>query len=268
MYGLRGGFTSLMLLALAMQTTASSQQPALYQETVSPSIDVEYGSSRPILDAAGWVVGIPRKIMLLNSRVDNHRVSDETVASVADYLARRDVGGVKVRVNQWDPIGEWQRLVDNKNVGAGWKYTVGTLHHIRYLVAPGRLFGGEYYNPFTDTVNIFSDVPELGLVESAYAHDVRSKTHPGTYATVQSLPLVSLWHETKATDDVLRYVALYGTPEEVRRARRLLYSRYGSAVGGELGSVVPAGDALKWVGAGAGHLTALERNRRAQTPQQ
>ena len=248
------------LALLAFVPTCVGEEPAWYYAAPDVNLDVEYGSRRPVLDVAGWVVGIPRKLLMLDSRVDNHRVSGETVDKVTDYMARKDLESVKLRVNQWDPIGEWQRLVSNDRVAPGWKYTFGTLHHLRYTFMPGRLFGRDEYNPFTNTVSIYSDVPTLGMVESAYAHDVRQRNNRGAYASLQSLPLVAMWHETLATDDVLRYTALYGTPEEIAKARRILYSRYGSELGGEIGGVVSGADALKVIGAGVGHLSALRRN--------
>ncbi len=224
------------------------------------AVDVEYGMKRPVLDTAGWIVGIPRKIMLWDHRVDNHDVTDETVDAVADYIGSQQIDDVKVRVNQYDPLGEWRRLVSNKRIGPGWRYTLGTLHQIRYTFLPGRLFGRDEYNPYTNTVSIYSDVPAIGMVESAYAKDVQQRELPGTYAAVQSLPVASLWHETRATDDVVRYVSVYGTPEEIAKTRKLLYARYGAEVGGELGDIVSGAGNLEWIGAGAGHLTAYQRN--------
>ena len=84
-------------------------------------VDVEFGSRRPILDGAGWVLGAPRKLLFWNRRVDNHAVSDQTVNSVTGFLADYRINDVKVRVNQYDPIGEWRRLVANDRISPGWK---------------------------------------------------------------------------------------------------------------------------------------------------
>ena len=190
-------------------------------------------------------------------------MTDETVDTVANYLGSQQLEQVKVRVNQYDPLGEWRRLVSNKRIAPGWRYTLGALHQIRYTFLPGRLFGRDEYNPYTNTVSIYSDVPAMGLVESAYAKDLHQRERPGTYAAVQSLPFASLWHETKATDEIVRYVSLYGTPEEIAKTRQLLYARYGAEIGGELSNVLPVPtDNLQWIGAGAGHVTAYGKNRK------
>src|SRR5438445_8892434 len=87
---------------------------------------IERGQSRPVLDGVGWVFGIPSKIVLWDRRVDNHSVSLETEAAIAEYLAINDLTSVKVRLNQYAPGDEWRRLVANSAVGPGWRYTLGT----------------------------------------------------------------------------------------------------------------------------------------------
>jgi hypothetical protein len=223
---------------------------------------VEYGTKRPIIDGVGWVVGIPRKVLLWDQRADNHAVSEETVGEVAGYLHERGVKDVKVRVNQYAPLQEWKRLTQNKNVGAGWRYTLGTLSCLEYTLLPGRIFGGDNYNPYTNSVYLYSDMPAMGLAESAYAKDVQNRKYPGTYAAVQSLPLVSMYHETLATGEVMEYVAIRGSAEEQEKIRRDLYARYGMELGGEFGRVLPDGSTLfPIVGAIGGHGVATYKDK-------
>ncbi len=169
---------------------------------------IEYGEPRPIIDSVGWMFGLPRRILLWDQRVDNHQVSKETVTAVGEYLATNRIDGVAIRVNQYAPLDEWRRLRTNQQVGAGWRYTFGLGHWVAYTLFPGRIWGGDWYNPYSNTVHLYSDVPQLGLVETAYAKDIASQEFPGTYATVQTLPIIALWHETKATNDVVSYIAL------------------------------------------------------------
>ncbi|MFO0819722.1 MAG: hypothetical protein U1A77_17370 [Pirellulales bacterium] len=232
-----------------------------------PTIDIEYGSRRPLIDGIGWVVGIPRKLLLWDSRADNHQVSSETTQDISAYLADRQLSDVKVRVNQYAPIEEWKRLVANKRVGAGWRYTIGLLKQVEYTLLPGRIFGGDEYNPYTNSLYVYSDVPALGLAESAYAKDVHQRDYPGTYATAQTLPIIAMWHETLATQEVLQYVAIRGEPDEIASTRRILYARYGMELGGELDSVVsPSGVRIgglyQVIGAVGGHVAAGVENVR------
>ena len=43
---------------------------------------------------------------------------------------------VKVRLNQYAPIAEFKRLVKNKSVGAGWRYTIGIIVNLFYTILP------------------------------------------------------------------------------------------------------------------------------------
>lgn len=258
---------ALMCSSVAAQDKTAVQQISYEQAPVSTceddcsiacgNVDVEIGSKAPLIDGAGWVLGIPRKILLWDRRADNHDVSDQTVGEVAEYIDQRGLNDVKVRINQYDPGGEWKRLVANKRVGAGWRYTVGTITTLGYTILPGRLFGRDNYNPYTNTLSVYSDAPALALAEAAYAKDVHERQLPGTYATVQGLPLVSMWHETLATGEVLEYVAIRGSADDQQQMRRQLYARYGMELGGAISGVLPdGGTVFPVIGAASGHAVA------------
>ena len=266
--GLRriSGLVLLVLLFLCSETRAEESatgkriQQASYCDSTS-SVDIEVGSRRPVIDSVGWFFGIPRKVLLWDRRADNHDVSDSTVDEVAQYLDDRQLRDVKVRVNQYAPGDEWRRLAENKRVGAGWRYTVGALRTLGYTLLPGRLFGHDNYNPYTNTLSVYSDAPTLALAEAAYAKDVHQRKLPGTYATVQILPLVAMWHETLATGEVQQYVAIHGSKDEQEDVRRQLYARYGMELGGAIGDVLPDGGVLfPVVGAAGGHAVASVKN--------
>jgi hypothetical protein len=233
------------------------------QSEASKPICVERGEERPLIDAAGWVFGIPRKVLLWDRRAHNHAVSDQTVGEVTNYLANENLGSTVVRVNQYAPIKEWQRLASNDKIAPGWRYTVGSLKWLKYTLVPGRLFGKDEYNPYTNSVYLYSDMPMLGLAEAAYAKDVSRRERPGTYAAVQELPFVALWHETNATDEVIQYVSIHGSSEEMHKVRHDLYARFGIETAGVVSQVLPDGSGLfAIIGTLAGHTTATIENRK------
>ena len=256
-----------VLLCLAAQN-AGAQQAIGHCDQQACDWDVERGRPRPVIDTLGWLIGAPSKLLLWDRRAKNHHVSEDTIRHVTGYLRDRQLYGVKVRVNQYDPIGEWDRLVENTRISPGWKYTAGLLCHLRYTFLPGRVFGHDEYNPYTDSLSLYSDMPSLGMVEAAYARDVRQRECPGTYATLQTLPLISMWHETLATNEVITYIRVYGTKSQLREFRRDLYARYGVQLGNELETVLPDGSiVLQLAGAIAGHMAATCRNRTDDYPQ-
>jgi len=242
----------------------TGDQHARYYQAVTGEEQFERGKPRPVIDGVGWVVGIPNKVMLWDRRVDNHRVSPETENQLREYLAANELYDVKVRVNQYHPVDEWRRLRRNQRVSPGWRYTVGALHTLGYTVLPGRIFGGDRYNPYTNSLYVYSDAPPMSIVEAAYAKDVHTRDLPGTYAAVQDLPVVGLWHETLATRDALDYTYLACPPEDGKEAENLLYPRYGARVGGAVGSATGVVGFPTWIGAGGGHVVGRLQGRKAK----
>ncbi|MDX1930879.1 MAG: hypothetical protein SFV81_30420, partial [Pirellulaceae bacterium] len=62
---------------------------------------IQRGERRKVIDAIGWVVGIPGKILLWNRRVENHNIGPETEAAIAEYLQVNNLDTVRVRLNQY-----------------------------------------------------------------------------------------------------------------------------------------------------------------------
>jgi hypothetical protein len=91
-----------------------------------------------------------------------------TEGAIRQYLAVSGLDKVKVRVNQYDPAGEWQRLRDNHSVSGPVRYTIGTLSVVGCTVLPGRVFGGDHYNPYTNSVYLYSDVPAMAVYQGGY----------------------------------------------------------------------------------------------------
>lgn len=208
-------------------------------ELVGSGPQVQRGEPRKVIDAVGWVLGAPSKILLWDRRVDNHNVGHETEAAIVNYLDANGLDTVRVRVNQYRPGEDWGRLVDNKAVGAPWRYTLGALSVIGETIIPGRLFGGDHYNPFTNTVHLYSDVPAIALHEGAHAKDFARRKFKGSYAFAYLLPVVPLYHESLASRDATAYVDMFGSTEEQAESRRILYPAYGTYVGSAAGSFVP-----------------------------
>jgi len=200
---------------------------------------IERGKPRPIIDCIGWVFGIPGRVLLWDPRIDNHKISKKTESVVAQYIAENDLHHIKVRMNQYAPIEDWHRLRKNKTVGWPYRYTLGVLSLAGEAILPGRIVGGDHFNPFTSTVHLYSDVPAIGLHEAAHAKDFSRRDYPGTYALVYLLPIVPLWHEKIATGDVVDYVLRTDDEHLIRETYRVLYPAYGTYVGGAAGWVLP-----------------------------
>lgn len=224
---------------------------------------IERGQPRPIIDGIGWVVGIPQKIILWDRRVDDHDISPATEQAVAEYLAVNELNEVKVRLNQYAPQEEWRRLVANTSVAWGWRYTCGTLSWLGDTVLPGRIFGGDHFNPYTNTISLYSDIPAIAIHEGGHSKDFARRTYKGTYAAFYAIPGAPLWYESVATKDAIGYFRAERSSEEEQEAYRILYPAYGTYVGSTISDFSPGPSALIYAAAVIpGHVLGRMQARR------
>jgi len=191
---------------------------------------------RPIawVDGLGhYLFSLPNKLILWNWKIENHDVSQETELALRAYLEANDLHNVKVRINEYAPGGEWSRLVRNRQVGGFWRYTLGVLSTTLYTILPGRVFGGDQYNPYTNTINIYSDHISVVLHEGAHAKDFSQRQYKGFYAAARIIPLVPLYQEALATGDTVGLHRKEKAPEAEKDDYRVLYPAYGTYLAGE-----------------------------------
>lgn len=199
---------------------------------------IEIGKKHRYLDPVGNFFGIPAKLTLWDRRVDNHKISERTLLTMADYLESNNLGHVKVRANQYHPKDEWKRLRQNKTMSPLIRYTFGALSVARGAILPGRIFGGDHFNPYTQTIHLYSDVPAIALHEGGHAKDFSRREYQGLYTLAYSI--LPLWHETLATEDTFSYLETQGDPQMLAEADRILYPAYSTYVGSSLGNFSPA----------------------------
>lgn len=252
------------ILLLALTGAAQVGCTSLATRDYPPLAEVQYERGEPcdLVDIPANVLSIPSKILMWNRKVDNHCISMETERAVENYMVSNGLDTTKVRFNQYDPLGEWKRLGRNTAIPPLLRYTVGTAKTLGYTLCPGRLFGGDNYNPYTDTLSMYSDVPAVGMAEVAYAKNLRSRRHRGWYTFGQEFPIIGMHHEGKATEDVLNYLAVSGDPHLHREGYQVLYPRYGAAWGTSLGDIVggdinPAGTIAGGI---IGHIAGRKRS--------
>ncbi|MCA9033576.1 MAG: hypothetical protein KDA91_00540 [Planctomycetaceae bacterium] len=219
---------------------------------------IERGEPNVVVDSVGWVFGIPNKILLFDRRVENHNIDQQTETAIAGYLAQNELSSVKVRLNQYRPGDDWKRLVANKSVGAGWKYTLGTMSVLGETLFPGRLIGGDHFNPFTNTIHLYSNIPSIAYHEGGHAKDFAKREWKGTYAAAYLIPGVSLYHERLATQDAIDYVTVNGDRGQQKEAYEILYPAYGSYVGNVISGYIPFGYVGGVIG---GHIAGRIKSR-------
>jgi hypothetical protein len=229
----------------------------------------EYGEPNKTLDRIGYVVGFPARLLTLNKNVNNHHISPETLDKLRVYLEENDITDVFVVVDKYDPKDQWKRLRENDRISPFWRYSVGAITCVGYTVFPNRIFGGDRYNPFTNTLNLSSDVPAMVLAEAAYAKDIHGQRHPGAYASiVNDLPILTVWRQTRATSDIVAYARIHGDWTTEKQTYQVMYPQIGVGCIGPAGFFVPVvGPFMDLGGAVAGHVAgrtvaAIEESRR------
>ena len=202
---------------------------------------VSFGSPHKFLDASGWIwpVSLFSKLLLWNKKVDSHIVSTQTVAAVEQYLADNDLKDVKVRINDYSVGDEWRRTFRNKAVAPFWRYTFGFFSWLNYTMMPQRFFGGDNYNPYSNTINIYSDLKPVVLHESGHSKDFAGRTYKGNYAFLYGVvPFFNLYPEARASSDALSYLRAKDDTVGWKDGYKVLYPAYATYLGGNFGNLL------------------------------
>jgi hypothetical protein len=245
------GMLALALLAAGCATKpysfAAHQESDLTLRLRPGEPQIERGKPNAWIDGFGhYFFSLPTKLLLLNWKVDNHRIPPEVERSLETYLHANGLCHTKVRLNQYAPGGEWRRLFQNREMPAGWRYTLGLISVSLYTIFPERLLagfpligGGDHYNPFTNTLSIYSGSRPIVLHEGGHAKDITRKENrhwQGAYAGLRAVPLLglafALWQEAVASSDALSWDLATAGSRESKSAYRTLYPAYGTYVGG------------------------------------
>jgi hypothetical protein len=228
---------------------------------------IERGRPHALVDGLGhYLFSLPSKLLLLDWKVGNHDISETTEADLREYLDANGLCNVKVRLNQYAPGGEWSRLARNREMPAVWRWTLGAVAVSMYTILPERLFagliGGDHYNPYTNTISLYSNRRAIGIHEAGHSKDFAGKRNRhwrGAYAALRLLPLVPLWQEGAATADAISWERAHGSGRDEKAAYRSLYPAYATYVGGEVGRWY-GGPWITYAAAVPGHLAGWIRS--------
>ena len=232
---------------------------------VGPYPQVERGAPMPPIDFLGNVLSLPGKLLLWSWKFNLHWISPETEEKLVTYLQSQDLPAIKdakFELNEYKPVQDLSRLVKNHYVAWPYRLLLGLPVTLLFdVLLPGRLFPwGDYYNPYTNIVHLYSDHPAIALHEAGHAHDFAGKRFKGTYAAARLIPFVDLYQEYQASNEAIKYLEkIQDRPTEIA-AYKILYPAYGSYVGayffpplGVIGGVL--------LGHSMGRAKAWEKNR-------
>ncbi|XDD51615.1 hypothetical protein AB3N59_07740 [Leptospira sp. WS92.C1] len=201
---------------------------------------LEEGEPYWFLDAIGNVFGSLTKLILWNRKMNNHSISDETKQYLKDYLRENNLTDVKVRFNQYAPIDDLRQLWRAETVHPVLKYTLGIFNWLIGVIFPERIFagilGGDHYNPYSNTIKIYSDLPTVALHEGGHSKDFAMRKYKSLYSLSYSMiPLIGpLYPEARASDDALRYLRSKCDKKNELLGYRTLYPAYATYVVGQV----------------------------------
>jgi len=194
------------------------------------------------LDAFGDLISKPYQLLFWHRAYGNHQISGETEAAVRDFLNYYGVQDVKVRLNQWAPHKEMARLIRNRNIA--WPYKIIFFPSTLIVSILGRPLSGflisDYYDPGSNTINIYSDSIPIALHEAGHALDFHHQKYKGTYGLVRMVPGVNLFQESIATDEAVTYLKQTEKYDALMQAYRVLYPAYATYVVSYISASIPA----------------------------
>ena len=230
-------------------------------------VNFKYGQPHKRLDRMSDIVSWPRRKLRPNEP-DKREITDETAEKLRQYLEKNDLDDVQVTVRDYDPAEQWRRLRENRIVPPVSRYTFGLLSVANYSLLPGRVFGRNAYNPYTNTLYVNSEAPALLLHQAAFAKNVRGRPLPGVYAVTSHVPFLAVWHDVDAARDLVGYARAEENWDLEAESYREVYPRVGSQATGGVAVFVPVwwggpvlGLAGSAVGSVAGRSTLASRER-------
>jgi len=160
--------------------------------------DKDYMVSRAI----GWLVSLPRRLILFDYDISNGLNAEKTKSVLAKLENDTTLKNLTVRVNHNEPLYDTKRLfrddmVKARNGGAA-----------RVLFGVGSTLGaelfselsrGDYYNPMTQSVCVYSNVESVAFHEMGHYRDCHRYDRDWVYGIFRAFPPVTLYQEARAS---------------------------------------------------------------------
>ena len=227
-----------------------SRKDSLTRLPSTPNVIV-VGGDHPNIDAIERTVQYPRKVFKkwFPSKDPDEQLAREerqmkVVQSASDYLDDNGLMGVNIDVREYNPKVQWSRLKSNTRIAPLWKYTGGTLAYVGYCILPGRAFGFDHYNSFTNTLSINSLSPPSAVFQAGYVKKIYEQRYPGTYIAMNWLPIAPLVRDASVSSDVLSYARARQDWKLEKDLYPQLYGRLGGGFVSSVASVIPGGSVV------------------------
>ncbi len=243
--GVRLGVLALVVAALLLTGCNIQPQPYVYRRTFeSGSADIVRGAPNAFFDKTGhYFWSVPYKLIFWEWSIGNHKISEDTEEVLRGYVELNDLYKVRIRLNEYAPLDDFARLWSNSDVGVLYRATFGLYFWLYQTVIPGRVFAGmpfsgDTYNPFSNTVHIYSGHTEYALRHAALAKVFSQRRYPGTYALARFVPFVDTYQDKQAARDVISYLYVRRYKDNELEGYGILCAQLGASPGESLAKLV------------------------------
>lgn len=202
--------------------------------------DISRGKPIEVIDTLGNIMSISNKLLLMSMDIDSHNISQRNERLACEFIRYHGLYNVKVRLNEYSPINEISRFIGNHKVSAIIQCIIGWPMYISYNINIGRIFGGDYYNPNSDTVNIYSNHSAIILHELGHAVDFSKRELPGLYQLMRFIPFFALYQEYVASKYAIEFLRKKKYYEDELSAYKILYPAYSTYVFGAIYEFLPS----------------------------
>jgi hypothetical protein len=209
----RNGWRSWAAFVLVPAAAACATPVEIYQPT-----EPYYAERQLIFEDGRPQIEVGRPLFILDA-LNHYLLSLPTKAILADWeMLDHQMRSVKIRHNQWAPFGELRRLIQNSEVGVLYRATFGLTNWILYTFLPDRIFAGtplgvgDHFNPYTNTIHVYSSNLAVLLHEAGHAKDYLQREAKGTQSLLRALPGIDLIEEGYASADALRFLQCISHP--------------------------------------------------------
>lgn len=205
---------------------------------------ITVGSDHPRIDSIERTVQYPKKTYRkwfppAKPEGDPEVLRLQAVETATDYLDDNGLMGVYVDVREYNPREQWRRLQTNTRISPFWKYTGGAVYHLGYCVFPGRAFGRDSYNSYTNTLSVNSTSSAKSILQAGYVKKLYDQRYPGTYIAANWLPIVPLFRDKAIADDVLTYTRMKESWPLERELFPQVYAQMGGDTVSQATSIIP-----------------------------
>ena len=150
-------------------------------------------------------------------------LSPTTIKIMNDYLEDNELEALNIEFQIETPKNDWDRLEANAAINPLIKYSLGSLDWLSNAITKPSFWGRNYYDPYTNTMNINSNNTIEIMAEMSYAKIIQRQSCPGLYALGSKLPFISIFAQKQKTNEMIAYAKLKQDWELEKATIRKMY---------------------------------------------